>query len=206
MKVPTGGKVRELTLNGCDSHTDSIVWMKEDRRFLSFVFTCPDFSGHFFVIKEASMDSTYMKRALTLAKQGEGFANPNPLVGAVIVKNGRIIGEGYHEQYGEPHAEINAIRQAGKALGTHDMSGCTLYTTAYPCPMCLGATIWANIKHIIYGCRPQDADALGFRDDFIYEFFKKDQKDESILVTKEAYREECLELFKEYKEKNKQLY
>ncbi len=133
-----------------------------------------------------------------------------PFGAAIIDKEGNIISIASNSVLSDAdpsaHAEINAIRQAGKTLGTHDLSDCTLYTTAYPCPMCLGATIWANIKTVIYGCRPEDADAIGFRDDFIYEYFKKNQQDESILVTREAYREDCLTLFKEYKEKNKQLY
>jgi len=133
-----------------------------------------------------------------------------PFGAAIIDKEGNIISIASNSVLSDAdpsaHAEINAIRQAGKTLGTHDLSDCTLYTTAYPCPMCLGATIWANIKTVIYGCRPEDADAIGFRDDFIYEYFKKNQQDESILVTREAYREDCLTLFREYKEKNKQLY
>ena len=65
------------------------------------------------------------------------------------------------------HAEINAIREATKKIGTHDLTGCTLYTTCYPCPMCLGAIIWSNIKKVYYGCTAKDADEIGFRDDFI---------------------------------------
>ncbi len=157
-----------------------------------------------------NLDEQVMQKAIARARETMNQDLGGPFGAAVIGPEGTVLSVASNSVLADAdpsaHAEINAIRQAGKALGTHDMSGCTLYTTAYPCPMCLGATIWANIKHVIYGCRPEDADAIGFRDDFIYEFFKKDQKDESILVTKEAYREECLELFKEYKEKNKQLY
>jgi len=104
------------------------------------------------------------------------------------------------------HAEINAIREASRTLGTHDLSGCILYTTAFPCPMCLGAIIWANIKTVIYGCRKEDAAEIGFRDDFIYDFIKGDLQDLSVLSLTERHRLECLELFKEYQLKDKQLY
>jgi len=104
------------------------------------------------------------------------------------------------------HAEINAIRMAAEKLGTHDLSGCTLYTTCYPCPMCLGGIIWANIKKVYYGCNAADADAIGFRDDFIYEFIKNNSQDKNILDLEEQEKESCLTLFQEYKDKEKQLY
>ena len=104
------------------------------------------------------------------------------------------------------HAEVTAIREACKKLGTHDLSGCVMYATGYPCPMCLGAMIWANIKKCYYGCKPTDAEAIGFRDDFIYRFIKDDCKDVEILEFTEAQREQCLKLFEEYHEKEKELY
>jgi len=104
------------------------------------------------------------------------------------------------------HAEINAIRKATQALKTHDLSGCTLYTTAYPCPMCLGAIIWSNIKKVYYGCIESDADEIGFRDDFIYKFIENKRQDLSILDLEEKERQTCLTLFKEYQDKNKELY
>lgn len=104
------------------------------------------------------------------------------------------------------HAEINAIRAASKQLQTHDLSGCTLYATSFPCPMCLGAIIWANIKKVVYGCRPEDADKIGFRDAFIYHFIEGGLKDVNILDLEERHRESCLALFKEYQEEEKTLY
>lgn len=74
------------------------------------------------------MDIDFMKRALELSRRGEGRVNPNPLVGAVIVKNDRIIGEGWHEYYGGPHAEVNAVRNASE-----DVRGSTIYVTLEPC-------------------------------------------------------------------------
>lgn len=104
------------------------------------------------------------------------------------------------------HAEITAIREACTKLGTHDLSGCVMYATGYPCPMCLGAMIWANIKKCYYGCAPTDAEEIGFRDDFIYRFIKDDCKDVEIMEFTEEQREQCLALFKEYHEKEKEIY
>ena len=73
-------------------------------------------------------EEQFMKRAIELAKQGVGWTAPNPLVGAVVVKNGRVIGEGYHRKYGELHAERNAL-----AACTEDPAGATLYVTLEPC-------------------------------------------------------------------------
>jgi len=78
------------------------------------------------------------------------------------------------------HAEVNAIRQACEKLGTYDLSECVLYTTCYPCPMCLSAVIWANIKKIYYACTKEDAAEIGFRDDYIYDFIKNDCRDEAV--------------------------
>ena len=75
--------------------------------------------------------------------------------GAVIVKDGKIVGRGHNRVLikHDPtcHAEVEAIRDACQNLGTHDLTGCELYTSCYPCPMCLSATIWANIKKVYYG-------------------------------------------------------
>ena len=102
------------------------------------------------------------------------------------------------------HAEVMAIRKAGEILGTHDLSGCILYATGYPCPMCLSAIIWANIKKVYFGTNLKDAEDIGFRDDFIYRYLMK--KDSDTLELLELDRDECLELFKEYKVKNKEIY
>lgn len=102
------------------------------------------------------------------------------------------------------HAEINAIRKAGQVLKTHDLSGCKIYATGYPCPMCLSAIIWANIKDVYYGTDLSDAEKIGFRDDFIYEYLKGNNKE--ILSIEQLNHDECLELFKEYSEKNKEIY
>lgn len=131
--------------------------------------------------------------------------------GALIVdENGKVISVASNTVLKDhdptAHAEINAIRKATQILNTHDLSGKVLYTTAYPCPMCLGAIIWANIKKVYYGCVETDADAIGFRDDFIYKFIENKRQDLNILDLEETERKQCLKLFKEYQEKNKELY
>lgn len=102
------------------------------------------------------------------------------------------------------HAEINAIRDASRKLKTHDLSNCILYATGYPCPMCLSAIIWANIKTVYYGTNVKEAEGIGFRDDFIYKYINS--KNENILKLEQLNHEECLELFEEYKEKQKEIY
>jgi guanine deaminase len=104
------------------------------------------------------------------------------------------------------HAEVNVIRKACQDKNTHDLTGCSLYTTCYPCPMCLSACIWANIKEVYYGCTPKDAAAIGFRDDFIYSFINGGCKDGSVLPIHEADREVCLPLFEEFAKLDKELY
>ena len=93
--------------------------------------------------------------------------------GAVIVKDGQIIAKAHNSVVSSKdataHAEINAIRQAGKALNTFDLNDCILYTSCEPCPMCLNAAKWANIKEIYYAADRNDADQIGFRDRVFYE-------------------------------------
>lgn len=98
-----------------------------------------------------------MKRAMELAERGRGFVNPNPLVGAVIVKDGQIIGEGYHQKYGENHAEINAFEDAAERQ--RDVSGATMYVTLEPCshygktPPCAEAIVRKKIGKVVIGLK-----------------------------------------------------
>lgn len=129
--------------------------------------------------------------------------------GAVITdSNGKVISLASNRVLEDcdatAHAEVMAIRKAGKVLGTYDLSGCTLYATGYPCPMCLSAIIWANIKKVYYGTNLKDAEDIGFRDDFIYNYIKN--KDNDILDLIELSRDDCLSLFREYQDKNKKIY
>lgn len=102
------------------------------------------------------------------------------------------------------HAEIMAIRDASKKLNTHDLSKCILYATGYPCPMCLSAIIWANIKKVYYGTNLSDAKNIGFRDDAIYNFIKENNK--NTLDLEQICHDECQKLFADYKQMQKEIY
>ena len=102
------------------------------------------------------------------------------------------------------HAEVMAIREAGKILGTHDLSNCILYATGYPCPMCLSAIIWSNIDEVYYGTDLKEAEKIGFRDQKIYDFLSG--KDVKLLKINQQDHDMCLKLFKEYEEKKKMIY
>ena len=160
---------------------------------------------------KGSIDKKIMDKAVEQARKTMNNNEGGPFGASVIDGEGNVLSVTSNTVLGDSdptaHAEMNAIRAAATKKGTHDLSGCVLYTTAYPCPMCLGATIWANIKTVIYGCRPEDADSIGFRDDFIYQYIRgEDTTVQSILSLKEAFRDECLKLFEEYDAKNMQRY
>ena len=151
----------------------------------------------------------YMKEALNEAAKNLVTGDGGPF-GAVVVKDGKIIGKGHNEviKNNDPtcHGEMQAIRDACKNLKTYDLSGCELYTSAFPCPMCLSAIIWANIKTVYYGNTLQDAEDIGFRDSFIYKFVEGKCSDAEIMQLKQMDREEALKVFKEYKKNNQKIY
>jgi len=127
--------------------------------------------------------------------------------GACIVKDGKIVGKGINRVIKDhdptAHAEVVAIRNACKTLNTHDLSNCEIYTSCYPCPMCLSAIIWANIKKVYYGNTKEDAANIGFRDDFIYDYIEKlfnDIQDNKVLKLKSLNRDQAIEVFKRYEE------
>ena len=101
------------------------------------------------------------------------------------------------------HAEINAIRKASAILKTHDLKDCVIYSTCEPCPMCLAAIIWANIKTVYYGCSKKDASLIGFRDEDIYEYLKGHKK---MVDLKQIDYEECLKVMQEYQNKQGKIY
>ena len=144
----------------------------------------------------------YMEVAKDLALENLSTNNGGPF-GACVVKDGKIIGKGYNMVLGtnDPtaHAEIVAIRDACKNIGSYDLTGCELYATSYPCPMCLSAIIWANIKMVYYGNNVSDAADIGFRDEYVYDYIKGTNKDAIKLETMD--REETIKIFNEYKEK-----
>ncbi|MDO4381844.1 MAG: nucleoside deaminase [Clostridia bacterium] len=156
----------------------------------------------------------YMKIADELAQQNILTNNGGPF-GAVIIKNNEIVGKGNNQVVlkNDPtaHAEIVAIRDACKNLGTFDLTGCEIYTSCYPCPMCLSAIIWSNIKMVYYGNTKEDAEKIGFRDNLIYEYLEGQSKTtnkEEILKIIAMDREETIKTFESYQNKseNKTMY
>lgn len=149
-----------------------------------------------------------MSLGINKAKETMNENKGGPFGAVIIDKDGNIISVASNLvlETHDPtaHAEINAIREASKKLKTHDLSECTLYATGYPCPMCLSAIIWANIKKVYYGTNLNDAKNIGFKDEFIYNYLET--KDKNILELEQISHESCLELFKEYQEKQKEIY
>ncbi len=145
----------------------------------------------------------YMKSANELAKYSMDN-NKGGCFGSVIVKDGVIVGEGYNTVTSDNdptrHGEINAIKNTCKNMSTFDLSGCELYTSAYPCPMCLGAIMWANIKTVYYGATAQDTGNIGFRDDFMYQWLNNKNEDSLRLI--EMDRKECVEVQKMWLDKD----
>ncbi len=153
----------------------------------------------------------YMDVAIDLSDDNfeKNYGGP---FGACIVKDGKIIGKGINRviKDNDPtaHAEIVAIRNACKHIKSHDLRGCELYTSCYPCPMCLSAIIWSNIKTIYYANNKEDAAEIGFRDELIYDYLEKltnEVKDEQILKLTSMKREEAIKVFEEYKKDNKKI-
>jgi guanine deaminase len=143
-----------------------------------------------------------MRRAIELSEYAGIKLKSGGVFGAVIVKDGKIIGEGYNRVVKDCdatcHAEVDAIRNAGKKTGNPLLEGCTLYTSAYCCPMCLCAAYWAHIKEIFYGATVEDALKYGdFKDLNYYEELRKDTKDRNIKMT-ELLRPEAVEVWKRF--------
>ena len=117
------------------------------------------------------MKSNFMRAAIRISLE-KMRANCGGPFGAVVVRNGKIVGRGWNQvtSTNDPtaHAEIVAIRRACEALGRFDLRGCDIYTSCEPCPMCLGAIYWARLDRIYYGNDRTDAAAIGFDDDFLY--------------------------------------
>ena len=142
----------------------------------------------------------YMKAAIEEAEQGIANGHGGPF-GAVVVKDGKIIGRGHNRVVADNdptcHGEISAIRNACANISTFDLSGADIYTTGEPCPMCLGAILWANINKIYFGCTIAENDMIGFRDDVFYKHLSistEKMRDKICQID----HEECLELFRKY--------
>lgn len=156
---------------------------------------------------EISANNPNMQIAIKEAQDGIHKGHGGPF-GSVIVKDGQIIASGHNQVLlnNDPtaHGEITTIRKAGEKLGTFDLSGCDLYTTGEPCPMCLAACLWANIEYVYYGCTIADNDSIGFRDETMDELLGGRAKVKDYL--EEIDRDACLKLFEEYNSIDKILY
>jgi len=141
-----------------------------------------------------------MLEAIRLSRYGMESQEGGPF-GCVIVQNNQIVGHGNNHvtSSNDPtaHAEITAIRDACSKLKTYELLECELYSSCEPCPMCLGAIYWAGIKKIYFACSRQDADAIGYSDDFIYQEVPKDPRLRSI-PGEQSMRDEALEVFKDW--------
>lgn len=147
-----------------------------------------------------------MRRAIELSEKS--VVNGGGPFGAVIARNGEIVAEASNcvtiDNDPTAHAEVSAIRKACKALNTFDLTGCEIFTSCEPCPMCLGAIYWAHLEKIYYANNRKDAARIGFDDDFIYqelELKPEDRKKQSeIFMASEAKK--AFEMWMEKTDKN----
>lgn len=146
----------------------------------------------------------FMTRAIALSRRASIEEKSGGVFGAIIVKDGNIIGEGYNQviRHNDPtwHAEMQAIKEACKKLGSPHLEGCDLYTSAECCPMCLSAAYWAHIRHIYYGATIEDALKYGNFDDCnIFEEIRKNSVQRKI-ASSEMMRPAAVEVWKEFAE------
>lgn len=145
---------------------------------------------------------TFMRHAIALAYTGMAGGHGGPF-GAVIVKNGEIIGQGHNRvlSTNDPtaHAEVTAIRDASKNLGQFDLSGSEIFVNGMPCPMCMSAIFWARIGKVYYGCSAADTETIGFDDDEFYRELAKpplERKTPAIQLTQ--LRDEALATYQSW--------
>ncbi|MDP2336644.1 MAG: nucleoside deaminase [Bacteroidota bacterium] len=148
-------------------------------------------------------DKYFMQRAIELAEKGMDAGLGGPF-GAVIVKNDKIIAEGFNQviSTNDPtaHAEVIAIRNACKKLNSFQLEDCIIYSSCEPCPMCLGAIYWARPKTVFYACTREDAAGIDFDDQFIYDELEKRMDDRQITFVN-VWRKEALPVFKKWEVK-----
>lgn len=144
----------------------------------------------------------WMQKAIDLSRRASIVEKTGGVFGAVIIKDGKVIAEGYNQvvKQNDPtwHAEMHAIREACKKLGTFHLEGCVLYSSAECCPMCLSAAYWAHIDHIFYGATTADSLQYGdFQDIDILDELRKEPKERRIQFV-EMMRPEAVEIWKEF--------
>ena len=151
---------------------------------------------------QKNLHNTFMRKAIELSI--ENIKNGGGPFGAVIEKEGQIIATGTNRVTSDndptAHAEVNAIRNACKQLNTFDLSGCTIYSSCEPCPMCLSAIYWAHLDKLYYANTKEDADAIGFSDQFIYEELELKPADRQ-LKSETILRNEALKAFSDWTQK-----
>ncbi len=144
-----------------------------------------------------------MNKAIELSKENMCNNNGGPF-GAIIAKDNKIIGKGWNCVTGSndptAHAEVQAIRDACKNINTFDLSGCEIYTSCEPCPMCLSAIYWARLNKIYYANTSQDAADINFDDSFIYSEIKK-SKNQRQIPLQQLMQKEALTVFKLWQKK-----
>jgi guanine deaminase len=149
-----------------------------------FVFAFPQFPESHHMPSQPNPE--FLRRAIELATRNVHTGTGGPFA-AVIVRDGKIVGEGANSvtQTNDPtaHAEVNAIRAAAKALGTFLLAGCELYTSCEPCPMCLSAAYWARLDAVYFGASAADAARAGFDDAFLYAELRKDSNQRKLPST-----------------------
>lgn len=142
---------------------------------------------------------------LAIDKAWEGVRKKEAPFGACIVKGNKVIAVAHNIVYSSTdstaHAEINAIRAACKKLRTIDLSGCTIYSTTEPCPMCFSAIHWARMKAIVFGTRIRDAKRIGFSEIPLTNRRLKQVSGDEIKIKGDVMRKENLELLKTWKKK-----
>ncbi|WP_083867464.1 nucleoside deaminase [Fulvivirga imtechensis] len=143
-----------------------------------------------------------MREAIRLSIHNVESGNGGPF-GAVVVKDGKIIAHGTNQvtATNDPtaHAEVVAIRKACEILGSFQLDGCEIYTSCEPCPMCLGAIYWARPDKIYYANTKEDAAAINFDDQFIYDEIERPISERK-LFTQQMLRDEAIEAFKKWSE------
>ncbi len=148
----------------------------------------------------------FMQLALDEAKKGMQSGKGGPF-GAVVVKDGTVISTASNEVLltNDPtaHAEIVAIRRACQTLHSFDLTGCTIYATGEPCPMCLSAIVWANIKTVYFALAANEAEKIGFRDSMIYRHLRQE---ETILHLEQMDAEEVMGLYEAYEKQGSYIY
>ncbi len=152
-------------------------------------------------------DDFFLRQTFQLAREGMTTNQGGPF-GSLVVRDGKIVGRGYNQvtSTNDPtaHAEVVAIRDACRNLGTFQLEGCTLYASCEPCPMCLGAIYWARPSRIVYGAFHSDAAGAGFDDQFIYEELDKPREERKIPM-QQLLREEANAVFQEWEALEKRI-